>query len=475
MEDPTLTGSLEDNVLTCLCWDAVNGPVLATRLTAELFSTRAYRRIADVAIQHIQEFGQPPRAHLPDLLEREVRKGEDGSLILATLGAMKDLAAELQPAYVLKALDRFVRLRRMSIAVEQASDMLVRGDAEEAQEALLKGTLTPGGDPNAIWLHDTEKSLSFMDEDDGDSTGTNYFGSGVPLLDEKGVRPRRKEMFLVLASAKKGKSWWLLAMGKEAMIHGKNVLHVSLENSAEVTTKRYYQGFFGLTRAEETLRIGSFVRDSMGRHTGAIDFDNVVPENLAALGRAGLAKKAQVFKRRGKLVIKEYPTKSLTMGQLNAYLDSLEAQHRFVPDLLVLDYADLMHMPGKDVRIETGQLYQQLRGLAVKRNLALATASQGNRGSSKARVVGSDSVAEDWSKIGTADTVVTYSQTPQEKELRLARLLVANARNVPDGYLTLISQSYANGQFCLDSAYMSKHLEQEMKRLGGEDTPDEED
>jgi hypothetical protein len=125
-----------------------------------------------------------------------------------------------------------------------------------------------------------------------------------------------------------------------------------------------------------------------------------------------------------------------------------------VPDMLIIDYPDLMKMDAKNIRTDTGIIYKELRGLFVRRNIAGVVASQGNRSSMNAKVVRDDQIAEDVSKIATADTVITYSQTEQEKKLGLARLFVSNVRNDEDKYMILISQCYSAGQFALDSTLM---------------------
>ena len=78
-------------------------------------------------------------------------------------------------------------------------------------------------------------------------------------------------------------------------------------------------------------------------------------------------------------------------------------------------------------------------------------------------------VAEDWSKIATADNVLTYSQTKYERPLGLARLFVSNGRNDEDKFEILILQSYAIGQFCLDSTYMYNQYWAKINKLADEE------
>jgi replicative DNA helicase len=173
----------------------------------------------------------------------------------------------------------------------------------------------------------------------------------------------------------------------------------------------------------------------------------------------------RAFKKRARLRIEYFPSGTLTMAMLNALLDKLERVDGFVPDLLILDYPDLMALDRNNLRISLGSLFVSLRGVAGQRNLALVTATQGGKEAAMANTVNATHVSEDYSKIFTADTIVTYSQTPKEKKSGLARLFVAAARASKDGFIVLISQAYAIGQFCMDSTFMGEHIEQHIERL----------
>jgi len=141
---------------------------------------------------------------------------------------------------------------------------------------------------------------------------------------------------------------------------------------------------------------------------------------------------------------------SLTIDGLEAYLSMLE-EEGFIPDVLVVDFADLMKINAENIRADTGQIYKDLRRVAVERNWAVVTASQSNRTGEDARILTMKHFAEDYSKAGTADNIVTYNQTKDEKELGLARLFGLKARDERSGQIILITQSYSSGQFALDA------------------------
>jgi len=146
------------------------------------------------------------------------------------------------------------------------------------------------------------------------------------------------------------------------------------------------------------------------------------------------------------------------MEMLKAYLENLSTFYHIFPDLLIIDYADLMHIDSAHLRVDTGKIYKDLRGLAVQYGIAIVTASQANRAGEGdgIRLLTRKNLAEDFSKVAIADNVITYNQTAAELERGLARLYVDKARNDRRGDIILLSQNYGIGQFCLQSTRLNR-------------------
>lgn len=238
-----------------------------------------------------------------------------------------------------------------------------------------------------------------------------------------------------------------------------NVLHITLENSEDNTAERYLHSQFNIA-SKDGLILTDFDREGNSPDGKVIGFRRYKsPSNYFGnnqdLQREFITRRMKE-EPTTKLRIKEFPTGDLTYDGLEAYLDHLEGITGFIPDAILLDYPDLMAYDRRhDPRFGLGRLYQQLRGLAVKRNLAMIVATQSNREGENAKTVEGRHAAEDISKIATADYVVSYNQTRQEYELGLARLFVVKARNRRQWFSVLITQNYAASQFCLFSAPMN--------------------
>jgi hypothetical protein len=459
----------EDNVLTLLCWDYDRAPAVALRVTAALFSTREYQRIAHFALEHIERYGVPPRRHLRDYLEGEM-KTRDASFLRQIIAGMEALHPELQGDFVEDVLDKFIEKRTIAMAMDAGYTALDKDDIEGAREALAQASAT-AKPREGVYLHETEKWLSFLHRKEGIE-----FSSGVDLLDERGIHPDRGELYLFMGPRKSGKTWALIQIGRRAVEARHDVLHITLENSSAITQMRYTQAFLQMTVEQtRTMRVPLFTEDNIGRFR--LDVADQAPRGVihdnTSVG-LGLALEPYTYTGElgsaGRLLVQEFPTGTMTIGQLTSLLDRLERADGFKPDIVVLDYINLMDIGDvRQHRLSLGRMGVALRGVAVSRHIAMVTATQTNRLSATAKVVTGTHVAEDWSLAGTADTVVTYSQSKEERELNLARVYIDAARNAPDKWMAQISQSYVTGQFCLNSVLQTKWVAEEIARQLGEE------
>jgi replicative DNA helicase len=442
------------------------------------------RDIATQAYNYVHQYGVAPKDHLFDLLEEAVQDEKRGELVLEILRNVHSLQhSGFNEEYVVNQLSHFVRLQRLKTAVVSMLDAAESGNVEEADEAIDKyrqatyAQFSPG-----LTLKEYVKTL-------GNDTHDELVADlGIPAFDRHRLGPARKTMHTFLAPPKRGKTWWGLHVAKRGLLQRRKVVIVTLEVSARVMAARLLQSFFSMTRNEaKDLYLPEVTRDNKGRVEG-LDLVEAAGR-LALSSAAGQAKVKRAFgqlsnsseylsvaaRTSQNLVIQEFPTGTLHMKDLEAYLENLVASLRFMPDMIVLDYADLMHLDTRNYRLSIGMLGKQLRGMAVERNLALVTMSQSNRGSLARRVITEGDVAEDFSKIAISDVVISYNQMPNEREMQTARLFVPVARDARDKFGVVITQAYALGQFCLDSFEIDRKSYEAMlpKSTGREEEDDD--
>ena len=118
----------------------------------------------------------------------------------------------------------------------------------------------------------------------------------------------------------------------------------------------------------------------------------------------------------------------------------------YKPDVIVVDYADLLRGNGKEVRHELGNIYEDLRGLAGEYEIPVWTASQANRSALEDDVIGAEKIAESYSKIMTADFVLSLSRKIEDKVAGTGRWHVIKNRFGPDGITFPSKMNTSNGQ-----------------------------
>ena len=437
-----------------LTFSAGASQLIRSAVEPELFSSQLYREIVKRVYDFLDQFKAPPGAHLPDLLEEILsRDDKEAELCGRLVESIVNAPEPPNEHYVLSQLEGFIRRQRLTVALIKASGLVQEGDVEQAEVTLEAGLRTrlqlfsPG-----MTLAEGWKRIQ-----DGD-VRRSVVPTGIKELDEWELGPARGELHVLMGPPKRAKSWWLVNVGRRALMQRLKVCHISLELPEPQITQRYIQSLFALVRHKAHIMVSNLVADELGR------FKSFEREEL--LGRKLLSDKSLIRTMPGELealrfhnnlVVKHFPSGMLSMNGLRAYLDALERSSHFVPDVLILDYPDLMEIKNRSkLREELGGLFINLRGLAVERDLVFPTVTQANRAGADAKLLTDTHAAEDFSKIMTADTVLTYSQTLAEKELNLARIFVSNTRvSDHDRFVVLISQAYQIGQFCRQSARMT--------------------
>lgn len=144
----------------------------------------------------------------------------------------------------------------------------------------------------------------------------------------------------------------------------------------------------------------------------------------------------KISKLKGKLIIKYYPTKTATVNTIAAHLDKC-AMQGFNPDLILVDYADLLRDTSSKGAVRNdimlGNIYEDLRGLAGTYQIPVYTASQANRSALEEDIIEADKIAESYSKVMVADFVVSLSRKMTDKISGTGRWHVIKNRFGPDG------------------------------------------
>jgi len=450
-----LTTAIQEALLALLCFDDDEGSMVAALIEERHFDA-VYRTIAELALEYRERHKQAPGTHTLDLFDQAIDQDPENEELFERLyESLKETAKNINARYVIDRARSFVRFQELKRGIAKAIRDLSRDDEEglSAAEATLSASLKQTAENYSFgvsFIEDQVKTLAFLDRPD------KALPTGIPALDAKGLGPVVKRLHLFIAPAKVGKSWWLINLSTRANQRAYQVLHITLELDEAEVCQRLVQSFFGIAKREvDMIRYRKFIETEERKEWGT-NFEVCKLHNIPHLTQPDvhemLMRKMDEFKDCPRLIVKEFPIGSLTMNGLEAYLDFLENRERFIPDLLVVDYATIMKLPSGVERWEAIiDISQNLRRIGQERRIAVATASQTKISGAKASRTDVQHVSGAWDQIATADTVLAFSRTDEEAKDRLARILVAAARTEESRFEVLISQAYEIGQFCLSS------------------------
>jgi replicative DNA helicase len=367
------------------------------------FDVRYLSYLADKFFAYFQKYRCFPTLGLLVTIVRDDLSQKDDLVLrdqvvqfLHRLKANSDIA---DLAYVKdKSLD-FCRKQAFKDALEQAVD-LIQTDKFDSVVTLMKDAVSVGL-PNTTghdFFEDAEARFIKLNR--------QACPTGISRLDEKDVLCGglgRGEIGVVTANTGVGKSHWLVAMGAHAMSVGKNVLHYTFELTEHAVGLRYDSNLCEIPSNEIQDR-----KDEVLKKYTDMDL--------------------------GRLIIKEYPTGSASVITIRNHIEKLMLKG-FTPSVIIIDYADIMKATRSydSLRHELKLIYEELRNLAMDLNVPVWTASQANRDSANADIVGLENMSEAYGKAMVADVVISLSRKATEKATGDGRLFIAKNRAGKDG------------------------------------------
>jgi len=266
----------------------------------------------------------------------------------------------------------------------------------------------------------------------------NVVSSGWDVIDEITQGGFGKgELILMAAPPGIGKSWALVNIGVNAMKKGKIVAHYTLELNEGYTGQRYDAVLSGVAVAN-------------------------LKYNMEDVKKA-------VNTVSGDLVVKHYPTKTASVNSLKAHMDKMTLQGK-KPDVVIVDYADLLRNGhAKEKRHEElEEIIEDLRGMAGEYEVPVFTASQINRSGAEDDIITGTKIAGSFSKMMTADFVVSLSRKIEDKLAGTGRWHVIKNRFGPDGMTFPSKANFSTGQIHIynEDSISGQQTKKEMK--GGE-------
>lgn len=282
--------------------------------------------------------------------------------------------------------------------------------------------------------------ISLADDIDArySETYRNTVPTGIPEFDHRNILNGglgAGELGIVVAPSGVGKSHMLVGFGANALLEGKNVVHYTFELNERVTGIRYDSNLLGISSTdcfEHKEEIKAFYS-----------------ENQEKLGQ---------------LVIKYYPTSSITVQTIRSHLHKLSTKG-MRPDLILIDYIGIMRSSVRYElpRLEMKKVCEEVRELGGELQIPIWTALQSNKEGANSEVVDLTNMAESYAQAAVADFVLGLSRPSLQKSTGLATLFIAKNRAGIDGlkYKAFVDTARSKVKILTDeeSAYFDIEIE----------------
>jgi len=289
--------------------------------------------------------------------------------------------------WLMNEFEDFSRHKGLERAIIKSSDLLEAGDYGPV-EKLIKDAIqiSLNKDMGTDYFESPRERLTKLKD------GNGQISTGWPSIDKKLYGGfNRGELNIFCAGSGGGKSLFLANLGVNWALAGLNVIYLTFELSEGLVSMRL---------------------DSMTTGIGTRDiFRNIDDVEL---------KVKMLQKRSGNLQVKYMPS-GKNCNDIRAYLKEYQVKTGRKPDVLLIDYLDLM-MPlsvkvsPSDLFVKDKYVSEEIRNLAMETQCITVTASQLNRSAVEEIEFDHSHISGGLSKIMTADNVIGIFTSRAMKE-----------------------------------------------------------
>jgi KaiC/GvpD/RAD55 family RecA-like ATPase len=289
--------------------------------------------------------------------------------------------------WLMNEFERFSRHKGLERAILKSADLLENGDYGPVEQMIKQAVqISLSRDMGTDYFENPRERLNKLKD------GNGQISTGWPTVDKKLYGGfNRGELNIFCAGSGGGKSLFLANLGVNWALAGLNVLYLSFELSEGLVSMRLDSMTTGITTREI--------------------FRSIDEVEL---------KVKMLQKRSGNLQVKYLPS-GKNCNDIRAYLKEYQVKKGVKPDVLLIDYLDLM-MPlnakvsPSDLFVKDKYVSEEIRNLAMETQCVTVTASQLNRSAVEEIEFDHSHISGGLSKIMTADNVIGIFTSRAMKE-----------------------------------------------------------
>jgi hypothetical protein len=494
-EKRVLTGLI---ISTKFCRDAI--PILK----AEHLEIEYGRIFLRWVKNYYDEYRKAPGIHIQDLFE-EQRPRMREEVVGLVGGFLADLSekysleddSKFNSDYLLDQLKNMIRQREIGRTADRMKDLALAGKLDEAEREMVKYRKETS-QAVSQWVNPFSDAFmeSVLDEEE------EFLFKFPGKLGELMGPLRREYLVSFMGPMKRGKSFLLMEAGVQSMLTRLKTAFINLEMRGKGSGMRLFKRVTSMAPAGKSEMIRFPVFDCARNQDGSCTNGNRVGR-IQLLNQEGFRPKFEntptgylpcticrgdksdrfmveswwtVIKREEMTLSRlkkyvsgvnmmyaagrnfrmiTYPPYSANLQDVMTDLSKLEDSEGFVPDVIVLDYADILKPEdlGDVGRDRYDRTWKALKNMAATRKCIVITATQATRKTLDTRSVKGSDTSEDIRKAAHVELSVGINQTPAEKKRGIIRWNILFARDMDFDPRRMVVglQNLAQGQPMLDT------------------------
>jgi len=426
-------GPNERRVLTGMIVDKPTLSQISTKWTDGLFSSQWSNIISGWCIEHFKRYGKPPGKEIETYFRRDQKKFDDATAeiiesYLSGLSEEYQRSDEVNSDYLVDLAGEHFNKVQASRLCEKLNEDLQKNDLGKFQGHIQTyNKIEMGRGAGIDLLQDKSEILSAFEHKQKESL-IKYEGD---LGDFFGKNLCREDFVSFLAMSKAGKSFWLMDMAWRAMKARHRVAFFSI---GDLSKSQVITRF--MTRAAEwpakiygkSIKWPTRIVFGNRNETANVEWESKSFEKSLDAQKAWKACERtlrEIRANRSYFKLFCYENFSINVMGIRAEIERLCHQDQWVPDVICIDYCDLLAPPPgwkMEVRDQVNTTWKHLRGMSQKYHCLLLTATQANAASFSKTIIDRSNFSEDVRKLAHVTGMVGINFTNEEKERGLCRL-----------------------------------------------------
>lgn len=493
-----IDSSTEKKILT--------GMIVSTRYLKDIqplidlayFQNSYAQTVAEWVLEFYDAYEMAPFHHIQDIYtveqEKQTMKEEEEEIIsklLTEISQKYELEQGLNIPYLTDKTTDYFKRRELEITAGNLKVLLAKGDIQEAEKQIEKYRKVQKLTSNWINpLNDEEITKTFLYSDETFFTFPGKLGEFLGAFE-------RGWLVGVAGPYKRGKTWLVQEFAVIGMLSGLKVAFFSLEMTGPKMKERIYKRLTATGKKEGEIRYPCFdcIHNQTGdcekeertnKHT-LVNEDGELPRynpemnykpctycrenNISGYSPAtwfemikrpeyniiNVGERLRAFQKRfdNSFRLKIYPKYTANIDDILRDLEILEHTEDFVPDMIVVDHADILKPESKGmIGVEKeDQTWMALAKLGGMKQALIMAPTQVTKEALEAEQTRQRHTARWSGKLGHVDAMLALSQTEEEKEQGIMRIsvMVHRHKDFFEEVNCIVLQNIDVGQVHLDS------------------------